>query len=103
MRVNCERKLNLIKQRNLIIYVRNKINFKEIHIYESKQREETLREANKKNNEKKLIVLTFIAIYFINKYKTNAGRIEIKNPSYLFPSSFFRQINRKETTIPRYI
>lgn len=44
MRVNRELKLNLIKQRNLQIQVRDKINFKEIHICELKDREETLRE-----------------------------------------------------------
>ena len=82
MRVNRELKLNLIKQRNLQISVRDKINFKEIHICELKDREETLREENEKNSEKKLsekklIVLTFIAVYFINKYRKNAARIEI--------------------------
>ena len=53
MRVNRELKLNLIKQRNLQIQVRDKINFKEIHICELKDREETLREENEKNSEKR--------------------------------------------------
>ena len=30
-------------------------------------------------NKKKLGVLTFITLYFINKYGRNAGRIKIKN------------------------
>ena len=30
-------------------------------------------------NKKKLGVLTFIALYIINKYGRNAGRIKIKN------------------------